>query len=108
MKQIPCLHFFYLVFSYTIHPNHSFFPPWSSTSPLYPRATQTHLPQQEKKQASQGYQQDMAQQTTIRTGTFPPIKAGRGNPVEERESQEQARVRNSPIPLSGICALETI
>lgn len=50
----------------------------------------------------------MAQQTTIRPGTFPHITAGRGNPIGERESQEQAESETVLLPLSGICVLETI
>lgn len=50
-------------------------------------------------QASQGYYLDMANQVAVELGTFPHIKAERGNPVGGTGSQNQAKEPEiTPVP----------
>ena len=56
-----------------------------------------------KWQDSQGYQPNMSYQVAIRLGTSPHIKAGQGNPVGGKGSQEQAKESETPpLPLLGV------
>ena len=50
----------------------------------------------QKREGPQGYQANMAYQVGIRLGTSRGIKAGQGNPEEERVPSIGKRVRDSP------------
>ena len=48
---------------------------------------------------SSGYQPNIEYQVTVRLGTFLHIKAGQGNPVGGKGSQEQAEeLETAPVP----------
>lgn len=74
--------------------------PASLTSPL-PRTTPPPPSPVRKEQASQR-QPNMTKQNTIRQGKSPHIEAASINMTGGKESQEEARVRDTPFPQLGV------
>jgi hypothetical protein len=58
--------------------------------PIFPRSI-THFFSSRKEQVSKRQQPKVTKQDTIRLGISPHIKAEQGNPIGEKESQEQAK-----------------